>query len=449
MRKGTHRFTRAALLGLLSTVSCLGVASTVRAGHVNLSPNLNTVLLKTLGDAGRGHPYQKRKAAARRMFDAYCTSPRQRGSVSDKTVELIAREAGHTDEKISYFLLRTLGAMGSQGGPALPFLDRGVTATPSPDRFVGYVDVGRPVPVDQTAKWAAEAIRNDEPMSCDLNASELFMGSIDHSLRNELISVKSAPLYEERKQAVMSLFDTYCTASTWEKSRISDGTVTLIVREARRTDERSAYFLLRTLGAMGGGAKAALPVLRSGVVTTPSPDRFVGGVKTGPDLPIDRLVNAAIRAIDTNTPLSCDKQAESHTPNLDDTLRQLLAKTKDARTGEERKEAADAFFETYCNADAVEKAALPDSTVNLVVTATRKTEDITAYYLIRTLGAMGARASSALPALKAGVVTTVSPWRVVDGVEFGAPPRIEQVRLASIKAIETDTPMSCDQKTYY
>ena len=36
---------------------------------------------------------------------------------------------------------------------------------------------------------------------------------------------------------------------------------------------------------------------------------------------------------------------------------------------------------------------------------------------------------------------------IVNSVEFGAPPRVEQVRIAAINAIETNTPMSCDLKT--
>ena len=137
----------------------------------------------------------------------------------------------------------------------------------------------------------------------------VHISSVDSSMREELIRAKSAPLYEERKQAVMNLFDTYCAASASEKSKISDETVMLIAREARRTDDQSAYFLLRTLGAMGVRAKRALPSLRSGVVTTLSPDSFVGNVQVGPDLPIDSLVKAAINAISNNAPLSCDKQA--------------------------------------------------------------------------------------------------------------------------------------------
>lgn len=88
--------------------------------------------------------------------------------VSADLVEAIARKASNTDEMIAYYLLRTLGSMGGRGAAALPILEGGVTATPSPDRFLAGVDVGQPVDIGQTLQLVMTAIRSDKPMSCDL-----------------------------------------------------------------------------------------------------------------------------------------------------------------------------------------------------------------------------------------------------------------------------------------
>jgi len=139
----------------------------------------------------------------------------------------------------------------------------------------------------------------------------------------------------------------------------------------------------------------------------------------------------------------------SHAPTLDATLRQSLVRAQTAPSRQKRMSAVRAIFETYCASGAAERGGVSDETVLRITRAASHANDLAAFFYIRTLGAMGGRASPALPTLKSGVHTVVDPGRMFGNVEIGAAPPVESVRKAAIDAIENNRPMSCSLDDEY
>jgi len=162
-----------------------------------------------------------------------------------------------------------------------------------------------------------------------------------------------------------------------------------------------------------------------------------------------RFLRAALLGLLFTVSLAAIAVDQVHNPHLDSVLRQSLTRAQTTPSQKERTRAARTVFETYCASTPVERRGVSDETVRRITDVASHTNDLAAFFYIRTLGAMGGRAAPALPTLKSGIRTTVDPGRMFGNVEIGAAPPVESVRKAAIDAIENDSPMSCSLDDTY
>lgn len=160
-----------------------------------------------------------------------------------------------------------------------------------------------------------------------------------------------------------------------------------------------------------------------------------------------RLIGAFGVLIVLSSAVVAERQVRAS--RLDSTLRQSLVRAQAAPTQKERMRAVRAVFETYCASTSVERSGVSEATVMHIAEAANHADDLAAFFFIRTLGAMGSRATPALPTLKSGIHTTVDPGRMFGNVEIGVAPPVESARKAAIDAIENDRPMSCSLDDKY